>query len=325
MNIGVVGGGEGATKAISALVDCKKIRIGAVVCKDNELTGLIDTSLRVSMDELIHRSDINAIYIATPNNTHIDLAKEFIISGKHIMIEKPLAISFNDASRLISFNSDKTIIAVAFKKRYGDGIQYIKKQLDVYKHHINVNVKWHNPFPYSNWRCNREISGGGIVMDLGSHILDLLEFLLGKIVELEVKLEASKSFSNIEKAASIKLKFENEHMALIDLNWNQKKNCQKYSFYFSNKRFHLQRQNNGIDIGIFESEKDTHKILFHTASEYIGLFNAWRESILKKEINVPNFEDGLKNQSIIQVIYTVHFNEIYRLSYNQENYYAISN
>jgi len=304
IKIGVIGGGEGATKAISALINCKAVQINAVVCDDKELTGLIKPAIRVSMHDLLHVCDVDAVYIATPNNTHIDLAIDVLRAGKHVMMEKPVAVSFSEASRLISHKQTNFSIAVAFKKRYGDWIEYFKKHMVTSRHPITINVRWYNPAPQGNWRYIYAISGGGVVMDIGSHVIDLLEVLFGQILDIEVKLKMSERFPQIDEEALIKLFFFNGHSATIELSWLKSQSCQIYSFFSLEKEFHLKRQYDGTDLGTFKYNKETTNISFNPSMEYVGLFTAWRDSIEKNERLVPQLDDGLRNQSIMQVIYS---------------------
>lgn len=325
MKIGVIGGGEGATKALSGLVSCDTIQIKAVVCDDKELTDLIKPTTWCSMHDLLHSSDIDAVYIATPNNTHVDLAMDVLAAGKHVMIEKPMAVSFHDALRLKALKSSKPSIAVAFKKRFGDGIVYFKNIVAMCQEPISIKVKWHSHAPHGNWRYHHAISGGGIVMDLGSHVLDLLEFLFGRILDMDVSLKMAEIFPQIDEEALIKLDFANGHSAVIDLSWRQKEACQIYSFFSSDKAFHLERKNDGMDLGTFTHRNETKQVSFKQSSEYIGLFTAWKDAIENQNKMVPQLEDGLKNQSIMQTIYAVRNTKHHRLFFNKDNYYGISN
>ena len=161
-------------------------------------------------------------------------------------------------------------------------------------------------------------------MDLGSHVFDLLEFLLGRIVEIEVEMEMADLFADIEHSARIRLNFEDHHTARIDLRWLESEISQKYFFSFSGNSLYLQRQMDGTDSLVFETKTGTRKMNIDSASEYIGLFDAWCESMLSENEFFPGLEDGLKNQSIIDVIYSAGNQKINRLSYSQERFYEIS-
>ena len=322
-SIGVVGGGEGAEKALAAIVGCEGIRIGAAACKDWELKDF-DPLVRLPVDDLFSRKDIDAVYIATPNNTHVDLAMAGIDAGKHVMVEKPLGASFDDALRLLPLVSRNETIAVAFKKRYGVGIKHLKNAMAEEKDApVCVDVKWYNPYPGMNWRCQHHVSGGGVLVDLGSHVFDLLEFVLGKIVWLKADLEMSEAHVNIDKTANIELEFENGHSALIDLSWARKEVCQEYNFNFSGKVIHLQRKGGGVDLGCIKTESWQFKWNFKSASEYIGLFSAWRTSVTRGGGMVPGLEDGLKNQSIIQALYDPQCRGGIRLECDDKNCYKV--
>lgn len=324
LEIGVIGGGEGAAKALSGLIHCEAVRVNAVACKENELQDLIEPRHRISTCDLLQNTDITAVYIATPNNTHMDLAIDALKAGKHILIEKPLAARFRETSRLVFPGEKMPGIAVAFKKRFGDGILFLKDILPTFKSPLKIEVKWHNPAPTGNWRYNHEISGGGVVPDLGSHVLDLLESLFGRIYSIDAKLKMARKFPKIDEEALIKLNFVNGHSAEIDLSWRQKTSCQMYSFLSSDKAFHLVRQTDGTDLGTVISAKQSRTVSFSQSSEYIGLFTAWKDAIEMRKMCVPLLEDGRRNQSLLQLISGQPDTGLRELSYNKDNCYGFS-
>src|SRR3989442_1136272 len=126
LSLGLVGGGSAARRLVDAAVNIDSANIRAVVCKPGELTDSIPCEDRIpSYALLLRRNDINAVYLATPVHTHIPLALEAVHAGKHVLIEKPLALSLCDLRRL-ELASDRLVVGTAFKKRFGAGIEYLR-------------------------------------------------------------------------------------------------------------------------------------------------------------------------------------------------------
>ena len=143
-------------------------------------------------NELIYSPDIDIIDICTPNSMHYCTAKKAILAGKHIYCEKPLAISYAEASELAALASEKGVIAqIVFNYRFMSGVMRAKELIDsgllgnivsfrcAYLHasctELNKNA---------GWKQNRDICGGGVLFDLGSHAIDLIRYLCGDFSEV---------------------------------------------------------------------------------------------------------------------------------------------
>ncbi|MCF3648635.1 Gfo/Idh/MocA family protein [Synoicihabitans lomoniglobus] len=144
-------------------------------------------------DALIADPDINAIYIATPPGSHEDYTRRAAAVGKPVYVEKPMARSHAECARMVQVCADARVpLFVAFYRRRLPNILKIEQLLrdgaigEIAHVEVKVNkpVKpdivgaAHDP---ANWRLTPELSGGGYFYDLGSHQLDVLDYLLGPI------------------------------------------------------------------------------------------------------------------------------------------------
>ena len=143
-------------------------------------------------DALINDSSIDAVYIATPPDTHKFYAFKVAAAEKPCCIEKPLSPSYADSLEIYNAFSEKTIpLFVAYYRRSLPRFLKIKEWLD--NNYIGDvrHISAHLSKPASktdlsksyNWRTNIEIAPGGYFDDLASHSLDLFTFLLGNIKE----------------------------------------------------------------------------------------------------------------------------------------------
>ena len=137
--------------------------------------------------DLLARHDIDAIDICTPNNSHHEIVLAAAAAGKHIYCEKPLAMNAAEAlsmSQAAAAAGVKT--QMTFNFRFFPAIARAKQLIDegflgeVFsfrgRYHRSSYISRDKPL---SWRLQRETTGGGALFDLGSHILDLLYFLLG--------------------------------------------------------------------------------------------------------------------------------------------------
>ena len=143
---------------------------------------------------LIDDPAVNAIYIATPPSSHATFAIMEMRAGKPVYVEKPLAASYEDCTR-INLISQKTGVPcfVAYYRRYLPYFQRVKEIIDygTIGKIINVQIRFSVPprdLDYNcsqnmPWRLQPDIAGGGYFYDLAPHQLDLLQDLFGIIVK----------------------------------------------------------------------------------------------------------------------------------------------
>lgn len=144
-------------------------------------------------DEVINHEDINAIYIATPPNSHLSYTEMAAKAGKAVYVEKPMARNAQECEAMITACEQAAVpLFVAYYRRYLPLFLHVKNFIDqgfIGKVQM-VNVKVHKSKKpdivwatneADNWRVNPEISGGGYFIDLASHQLDLLDLLFGPI------------------------------------------------------------------------------------------------------------------------------------------------
>jgi Predicted dehydrogenases and related proteins len=141
-------------------------------------------------DEIIHDSDIDAIYIATPPDSHKEYALKVAEAGKICCIEKPMAPSYSDCIEITSAFEKKNLpLFVAYYRRSLPRFNKVKQLINNNSIGEIRHISWHlskapNPLDLSgeyNWRTDKQIAPGGYFDDLASHGLDLFTFLLGDI------------------------------------------------------------------------------------------------------------------------------------------------
>jgi len=139
---------------------------------------------------LINDPDINAIYIATPPDSHLRYTQLAAEAGKPVYVEKPMANSYAECQEMVQICEQHDVpLFVAYYRRALPRYLKVKEILDSGQlgEIKEVQVKLHHAAKAtdisgdSNWRVNPEVAGCGYFCDLGSHIFDLLQYLLGNI------------------------------------------------------------------------------------------------------------------------------------------------
>ena len=143
---------------------------------------------------LINDPDVNAVYIATPPDTHAKYAIEAMKAGKAVYVEKPMARTTAECEEMIRVSEETgQPLFVAYYRRRLPVFLKIKELVDnkVIGNIKYLHVQLHNPLrpeeidpeQSPGWRVFPEISGGGHFHDLAAHEFDYLEFLLGPVKE----------------------------------------------------------------------------------------------------------------------------------------------
>lgn len=144
-------------------------------------------------ENLINDPDVDAVYIATPPAFHCEYTIKCAKAGKPVYVEKPMARNFEECTAMVQACENARVpLFVAYYRRALDRFNKIKELIDcgeigeirlvtitLYKRPLQIDVNT-GKLP---WRVIPEISGGGEFLDLASHTLDVLDYILGPIEE----------------------------------------------------------------------------------------------------------------------------------------------
>ncbi len=136
-------------------------------------------------EALIEDAEVDAVYVATPPSSHFELALKVARAGKPCLVEKPMAMNHGECQRMVAaFRERGQPLFVAYYRRALPRFLRVRELLleGVVGELSSVHIVHYDPLARgdaaSGWRYRPEISGGGLFMDLGSHGLDLLDFLV---------------------------------------------------------------------------------------------------------------------------------------------------
>ena len=159
---------------------------------------------------LIERDDVGLVDVVTPGNTHREIVLAALGAGKHVICEKPLANTLAEAGEMLAAAREAgTINTVCFNYRRAPAVQLAKKLID--EGRLGTIRHWRatylqdfimDPeFPLI-WRLKKELAGSGALGDIGAHIVDLSQFLLGGISEVVGMMETFVKERPLEEASA---------------------------------------------------------------------------------------------------------------------------
>ncbi len=166
-----------------------------------------------SLDEMLDDQSIRLCVVATPNNSHRALAKQCLQAGRHVVVDKPLTLSSDDAAALGRLAQEKNLVLSAYHNRRWDGdYQTVAKLLGSGRLGQPILFESHfdrfrlQPKPGA-WRETEE-AGGGILFDLGPHLIDQALALFGSPTTLWADSRTDRQNSAVDDAFDIQLTYE---------------------------------------------------------------------------------------------------------------------
>jgi len=181
-----------------------------------------------SWEQAAKDPDVDAVYVATPVNLHKDQTIASIQAGKHVLCEKPMAMNAAECRDMVSAARDKGVkLGVAYYRRFYPKVEKAKELLDAKAigDVVLVRIDLHSrydpaPDDPKAWRIAKEAGGGGALMDVGSHRLDLLVGFFGLPVRVAARSKCLAHDWEVEDSATILMELENGASAVANILWS---------------------------------------------------------------------------------------------------------
>ncbi len=142
--------------------------------------------LYLDYNDMLARTDIDIVSVATPNYLHAPISIAALESGKHVLCEKPLARTAPEAEAMVAAaRAANRVLKTAFNHRERGAVTTLKRYIDEGKlgHIYHAKAFWQrrNGIPgMGGWFTTMELAGGGPLIDLGVHVLDMALYLMGE-------------------------------------------------------------------------------------------------------------------------------------------------
>jgi UDP-N-acetylglucosamine 3-dehydrogenase len=161
------------------------------------------------------KSDIDAVVIVTPTNTHAKIAMDSLRAGKHVLLEKPMSGSSETLSQISSMaESEKLVLAGGFVERHNPVVAFAKQSLGSgeYGELITAVTRRVSSMP-------SRIRDVGVVMDLGVHDIDVVQYVVGSKARSVYMLGGRGKEMRYEDHANILIDFEGGTTGFVEVNW----------------------------------------------------------------------------------------------------------
>lgn len=229
VRIALVGCGRISRNHIEAIRDTPGLSLSAVcdIVEDRARTAGEESGVPwfTSHAELLARAETDAVTICTPSGLHSQHGVAAARAGKHVITEKPMAITLEQADALVRACDDAGVhLFVVKQNRLNPAVQLLKRAVDKGRfgriYLANTTVRWNRPQEYYDsapWRGTWEFDGGAF-MNQASHYVDLIQWLVGPVESVVAKTATQARRIEAEDSGVAVLRFRNGAIGVIEVN-----------------------------------------------------------------------------------------------------------
>jgi len=189
INVGVIGAGSISEMHIKSYFANQRVNLTSI-CDLNEERAREKAKkyhaekVYTDYKEMLEDDTLDAVSICTWNNQHAEIAVAALNAGKHVLVEKPLSRTVDEALKVKeAVDNTGKVLQVGFVRRYASNTDILKRFIDsgeigeIYYAKASCIRRLGNP---GGWFSDKERSGGGPLIDLGVHVIDICWYLMGK-------------------------------------------------------------------------------------------------------------------------------------------------
>jgi myo-inositol 2-dehydrogenase/D-chiro-inositol 1-dehydrogenase len=229
MNVGIVGAGNIAETAhLPALKSIPSIHIAGIA--DLNATRVKKIARKFQIEhwytdymELMNDSSIEIIHVCTPPQVRLEIIKSAAVKGKHVFVEKPLALSVKEAIEILRITKEHKIMVTVVQnyRRFSSAIKARQRISGGYLGNvITMQGTGLTPHPANQSKALHYYHPSGVLFDFAPHLIDMILWFSGSVVE-QVFAYGGDFTNNMGfvNYAQILLKFQNKSVAVADVSW----------------------------------------------------------------------------------------------------------
>ncbi len=220
IRMGLVGCGAISTQhleAISALPDLALVGVvSASEARARSVGERWGVAWTTRLEDLLGRDDVDAITIATPSGLHPAQALAALRTGRHVVVEKPLALTVADAVAVVREGRERgLVVATISQRRFEPAVRALRSAVEAGAlgrlSLIIAEGLYHRPQAYydsATWRGTRDLDGG-VLMNQAIHLIDLVRWIGGPVTSVAAHVATLGHAMEAEDTASVSLRFAN--------------------------------------------------------------------------------------------------------------------
>jgi scyllo-inositol 2-dehydrogenase (NADP+) len=216
IRVGIVGFGMAARVFHAPLVSSVNgLELAAVVERHGNTAAerYPGASIYRSLEDMLADASLELIIVATPSGTHFDVARQAIEAGKNVVVDKPVAVQSAKIAELIALAAEHRVKLIPFHNRRWDG-DFLTVQKLVREGAVGRLVcvesrmdRWSPGATRRPWK-NDPAQGGGVLLDLGTHLVDQALALLGKPQSVSADVDRERDGEGANDSFTIRLRYQ---------------------------------------------------------------------------------------------------------------------
>jgi predicted dehydrogenase len=226
----VVGVGDITRKRVlPAILAEPRSRLGGIVTRDPAKAEPYGVRSFNDLDSALAGSDATAVYIATPVFLHAPQTIAALRAGRHVLCEKPMALNYAEALAMQRASEDtRHTLGIAYYRRMYPKVDRARQLIEagVIGRPVFAEATshdWFNPLGTSRaWLADPEQSGGGPLRDVGSHRIDLMNYLFGKPINAMGHMSTLVQTLEVEDNATVMIEYEGGVRGVVDVRWHSR-------------------------------------------------------------------------------------------------------
>ncbi len=253
------------------------------------------------------KSNIDAVYIGSANVHHYEQVIKAAEAGKHILCEKPLSITSAQAEEMVKACKENNVqLSVNYVHRFHPIIIKAKELIDaqLLGKLVSINLNFNVDFtPGSNFRFKKDLSGGGALRDLGTHMIDLLRFFNGEIKIISGVVDDIVYKSEVDDFAAAIVKFENSGYGYFNVSFNNKKAFNRIEILGHKGAISIEKLIGAKTIPsklTILLEGEAKKAFRKRGNKFLSLLKSVQNSFLKNETPLVTGYDGYINMKLME-------------------------
>jgi UDP-N-acetylglucosamine 3-dehydrogenase len=222
-----------------------KVEIAAIADIDKQILNDVGDRYGISdryldWHDLIRREDIDAVSVCTPNYLHAEQTIAALGAGKHVMCEKPMATSVQEAQAMLQArDAAGKKLFVGFTHRYMHHNIRAKQIVDegVIGSPYIMRIRFSHDGPYKSWSAktdwffDRERAKGGALLDMGIHAIDLMRWFFGEATAVKASCGTYVKEIDVEDTAILIIEFGSGKIGYIEVGWSTKPGAIGFELY----------------------------------------------------------------------------------------------
>jgi predicted dehydrogenase len=226
----VVGVGDITRKRVlPAILAEPRSRLVGIVTRDAAKAEPYGVRSFSDLDSALTESDAEAVYIATPVFLHAPQTIAALRAGRHVLCEKPMALNYADSLAMQRASEDtRRTLGIAYYRRMYPKVDRARELIEagVIGRPVFAEATshdWFNPLGTSRaWLADPKLSGGGPLRDVGSHRIDLMNYLFGKPINAIGHMSTLVQPLEVEDNATVTIEYEGGVRGVVDVRWHSR-------------------------------------------------------------------------------------------------------